>query len=230
MHTHRTLMHNAVGGQWSYAGGPEPVGLGVVPMFHITGMLYSVLGSVYAGCDRRPHAALGSRARRPPDLAAPHLALGLHPDDGDRPLRQPQLQELRPVEPAQHQRRRRGDAVRGRRAAAEGVRPDLRRRLRPHRDGRAEPRQPARARQAAVPRHPDLRGRFARRRSADAGGAAARRGRRDHHPRADGLHRLLEASGGDRGGVRRSSTGAASFAPATSAGWTRKATSSSPTG
>ena len=49
MHTHRTLMANTVGGQWSYAGGPEPVGLGVVPMFHITGMLYSVLGSVYTG-------------------------------------------------------------------------------------------------------------------------------------------------------------------------------------
>ena len=50
MHTHRTLMHNCVGGQWSYAGGPEPIVLGVVPMFHITGMVYSVLGSVYAGC------------------------------------------------------------------------------------------------------------------------------------------------------------------------------------
>jgi fatty-acyl-CoA synthase len=50
MHTHRTLMHNTVGGQWSYAGGPEPVVLGVVPMFHITGMLYSVLGSVHSGC------------------------------------------------------------------------------------------------------------------------------------------------------------------------------------
>jgi fatty-acyl-CoA synthase len=50
MHTHRTLMHNAVGGQWGFASGPEPVVLGVVPMFHITGMLYSVLGSVYAGC------------------------------------------------------------------------------------------------------------------------------------------------------------------------------------
>jgi fatty-acyl-CoA synthase len=49
MHTHRTLMHNTIGGAWSYAGGPEPVVLGVVPMFHITGMLYSVLGSVYAG-------------------------------------------------------------------------------------------------------------------------------------------------------------------------------------
>jgi fatty-acyl-CoA synthase len=49
MHTHRTLMHNCVGGAWGFAGGPEPVVLGVVPMFHITGMLYSVLGSVYSG-------------------------------------------------------------------------------------------------------------------------------------------------------------------------------------
>ncbi|MDQ6639189.1 MAG: long-chain fatty acid--CoA ligase [Pseudomonadota bacterium] len=49
MHTHRTLMHNTVAGQWGFAGGPEPVVLGVVPMFHITGMLYSVLGSVCAG-------------------------------------------------------------------------------------------------------------------------------------------------------------------------------------
>jgi fatty-acyl-CoA synthase len=49
MHTHRTLMHNAIGGAWNYGGGAEPVVLGVVPMFHITGMLYSVLGSVYAG-------------------------------------------------------------------------------------------------------------------------------------------------------------------------------------
>ena len=48
MHTHRTLMHNAVGGQWSHAGA-ESIGLGVVPMFHITGMVHSVLGSVYAG-------------------------------------------------------------------------------------------------------------------------------------------------------------------------------------
>ncbi|WP_342451218.1 long-chain fatty acid--CoA ligase [Piscinibacter koreensis] len=48
MHTHRTLMHNTVGGQWSYAG-PESIGLGVVPMFHITGMLYGVLGVVHSG-------------------------------------------------------------------------------------------------------------------------------------------------------------------------------------
>lgn len=49
MHTHRTLMANAVGGgQWGY-GGPEQVSLGVVPLFHVTGMMYCVLGSVYLG-------------------------------------------------------------------------------------------------------------------------------------------------------------------------------------
>ena len=70
MHTHRTLMHNAVGGAVELRRRPRPVVLGVVPMFHITGMLYSVLGSVYAGATRRAHAALGPRARRAADLAA----------------------------------------------------------------------------------------------------------------------------------------------------------------
>ncbi len=49
LHTHRTLMPNAVGGgQWSHSGA-ESVSLGVVPMFHITGMMYGVLGPVYGG-------------------------------------------------------------------------------------------------------------------------------------------------------------------------------------
>ncbi|MEY2686843.1 MAG: hypothetical protein RL375_1041 [Pseudomonadota bacterium] len=49
MHTHRTLMHNAVGGGlWGHAGA-EAVSLGVVPFFHITGMLYGVLAPVYGG-------------------------------------------------------------------------------------------------------------------------------------------------------------------------------------
>ena len=49
MHSHRTLMHNVMGGAvWGH-GGPETVGLGVVPMFHITGMVYGCLGSVAAG-------------------------------------------------------------------------------------------------------------------------------------------------------------------------------------
>jgi fatty-acyl-CoA synthase len=49
MHTHRTLMHNTVGGgAWGH-GGPEVVSLGVVPMFHITGFIYGCLGSVAGG-------------------------------------------------------------------------------------------------------------------------------------------------------------------------------------
>jgi fatty-acyl-CoA synthase len=46
MHTHRTLMSNAITGRWTQAGA-EAVALGVVPMFHITGMLSLVLGNVY---------------------------------------------------------------------------------------------------------------------------------------------------------------------------------------
>ena len=49
MHTHRTLMHNVVGGsQWGHSG-PETVSLGVVPMFHITGFVYYVLASPAGG-------------------------------------------------------------------------------------------------------------------------------------------------------------------------------------
>ena len=49
MHTHRTLMANAVGGgQWGYAG-PETVSLSVVPMFHVTGMMYGLVGNIYLG-------------------------------------------------------------------------------------------------------------------------------------------------------------------------------------
>ena len=49
IHTHRTLMSNAVGGgQWGHAS-PESISLAVVPMFHITGMMYGVIGNVYLG-------------------------------------------------------------------------------------------------------------------------------------------------------------------------------------
>ena len=49
MHTHRSLMANSVGGgQWSCAS-PETVSLAVVPMFHITGMMYGVIGNIYIG-------------------------------------------------------------------------------------------------------------------------------------------------------------------------------------
>jgi fatty-acyl-CoA synthase len=49
VHTHATLMHNAVGGAWGHSG-PETVSLGVVPFFHITGMMYGVLGAIYNAC------------------------------------------------------------------------------------------------------------------------------------------------------------------------------------
>jgi fatty-acyl-CoA synthase len=49
LHTHRTLMHNVVGGGlWGQASA-ESVSLAVVPMFHITGFVYGVLGNVYLG-------------------------------------------------------------------------------------------------------------------------------------------------------------------------------------
>jgi fatty-acyl-CoA synthase len=49
MHTHRSLMHNAIGsGLWGHSS-PESVVLGVVPLFHITGMLYGALTPVLNG-------------------------------------------------------------------------------------------------------------------------------------------------------------------------------------
>jgi fatty-acyl-CoA synthase len=49
IHTHRTLMPNAIGGGlWGYASA-EAVSLGVVPMFHITGMMYGVVAPIYSG-------------------------------------------------------------------------------------------------------------------------------------------------------------------------------------
>ena len=49
MHTHRTLMANVVGsGEWA-SSSAESVVLGVVPMFHITGMLYGVTSPIFHG-------------------------------------------------------------------------------------------------------------------------------------------------------------------------------------
>jgi fatty-acyl-CoA synthase len=49
IHTHRTLMPNVVGGGlWGHASA-DSTSLAVVPMFHITGLMYGVLGSVYLG-------------------------------------------------------------------------------------------------------------------------------------------------------------------------------------
>ena len=49
MHTHRTLMPNAVGAAlWGHVGA-ESISLGVVPMFHITGFMYGVLAPAWTG-------------------------------------------------------------------------------------------------------------------------------------------------------------------------------------
>ena len=49
MHSHRTLMPNIVGGGLWGQTTAEAVALGVVPMFHITGLMFSVLANVYLG-------------------------------------------------------------------------------------------------------------------------------------------------------------------------------------
>ena len=49
MHTHRTIMHNVIGGGMWGNGSAETVTLGVVPMFHITGMLYCLHSPIYSG-------------------------------------------------------------------------------------------------------------------------------------------------------------------------------------
>ncbi len=49
MHTHRTIMHNVVAGALWGDGSAESVSLAVVPMFHITGMLYGLHLPIYLG-------------------------------------------------------------------------------------------------------------------------------------------------------------------------------------
>jgi fatty-acyl-CoA synthase len=49
MHTHRTLMANVIGGGAWGSSSAESVVLGVVPMFHITGMLYGVITPMFSG-------------------------------------------------------------------------------------------------------------------------------------------------------------------------------------
>jgi fatty-acyl-CoA synthase len=49
MHTHRTIMHNVVSGVAWGSATAETVCLAVVPMFHITGMLYGLHAPIYTG-------------------------------------------------------------------------------------------------------------------------------------------------------------------------------------
>jgi fatty-acyl-CoA synthase len=49
MHTHRTIMHNVVGGALVAGSGADAIALAVVPLFHVTGMLYGMHTPIYAG-------------------------------------------------------------------------------------------------------------------------------------------------------------------------------------
>jgi fatty-acyl-CoA synthase len=50
IHTHRTIGHNVVSGAVWGSATMETVSLAVVPMFHITGMLYGLHLPIYVGC------------------------------------------------------------------------------------------------------------------------------------------------------------------------------------
>lgn len=49
MHTHRTIMHNVIGGALMTGWGADVVTLAVVPLFHVTGMLYGMHTPIYSG-------------------------------------------------------------------------------------------------------------------------------------------------------------------------------------
>ena len=50
MHTHRSVMYNAVSGAHWFAMQPDTVVLSVLPLFHVTGMQGTMNGPLYAGC------------------------------------------------------------------------------------------------------------------------------------------------------------------------------------
>jgi fatty-acyl-CoA synthase len=49
MHTHRTIMHNVIGGALMATAGADSTTLAVVPLFHVTGMLYGMHTPVFGG-------------------------------------------------------------------------------------------------------------------------------------------------------------------------------------
>jgi fatty-acyl-CoA synthase len=49
MHTHRTIMHNVIGGALMANAGADATTLAVVPLFHVTGMLYGMHTPIFGG-------------------------------------------------------------------------------------------------------------------------------------------------------------------------------------
>ena len=228
MHTHRTLMHNAVSGQWT-SSGAETVGLGVVPMFHITGMMLCALGSVYAGAtlvlmprwDRELAGRLFARHGITHWTCIPTMVIDLF---GSPNYKSFDLSSLRyiggggaamPHAVAQRLLDEFGLTFAEGYGLTETAAPS-----------HSNPVERAKLQCLGIPYF-----------GTDARivdpvtfeELPAGRGRRDHHPRTAGLQGLLAASRGHRGRVHRASTASASSAAATWAAWTRRATSSSPT-
>ena len=203
MHTHRTLMANVVGGAVGLRAAPRASCLGVVPMFHITGMLYGVISPMFAGAtvvvmprwDRELAGRLISRHRVSHWTCIPTMIIDLFASPNYRSFDLSSLRWLRGGGAAMPQ------AVAQRLIDEFGLHfcegYGLTETAAPSHAN------PPRAAEAAVPGHPVLRRRFARGRSGHARGAAARRGRRDRHARPDGVPRLLEEPRGHGGGVRR---------------------------
>ena len=228
MHTHRTLMPNTVGGVWGFSG-PESVALAVVPMFHITGMLYGVLGAVYGGStlvlmprwDRELAGRSISRYQVTHWICIPTMVIDLFGSPNYKSFDLSSLRYLSgggaamPQAVAQRLQDEFGLTFAEGYGLTETAAPSHA--------------QPARAREAAMPRHPDLRRRFTHRRPADL----ARNCRSARSAKSSPAGRWSSRATGiiprPRSRPSSSSRASASSAPATSAGWTRKATSSSPT-
>jgi fatty-acyl-CoA synthase len=163
MHTHRTLMPNAFGGGlWGYVSA-ESVSLGVVPMFHITGFMYGVLAPAVSGStvvilprwDRELAGRLISRHRVTHWTCIPTMIIDLF---GSPEYRSFDLTSLRYLS---------GGGAAMPHAVAERLQQEFGITFAEGyglTETAAEPRQPARARQAAVPGHAHLRHRLARRR------------------------------------------------------------------
>ena len=150
MHTHRTIMHNVVSGAVWANGSSAVVSLAVVPMFHITGMLYGLHVPIYLGSC----AVIMPRWDR--DVAGRLIStykvtvMDDGADHDDRPAGQSQCGAVRPEQPAVHRRRRCRDATGGGAETARSVRAQICRRLWAHRDRRPSP-PTRRTPQATVP-------------------------------------------------------------------------------
>ena len=226
MLTHRNVMHTLVANTvWFDAHpGQQPARrAAVLPRHQHAGRHER---ADLSGQHDRADVPLGSRRRRGADPALPADLVDRDLDDGHRLPRESAPRRIRPVVAAASVRRRRGDAGRGRRTAAAADRLAVRRRLRSHRDDRADAHQSARSPEAAVPGHPDLQHRLARRSIR----TRSRSCRRDRSARSCRTARRSSAATGAtrkrRAPRSSSSTASASSAPAISATSTRTVISS----